>query len=642
MKRTVLQMLKTASEKYANTTYTCEKTEKGWTPKTFLEVEQDSNYAGAYLLQNGFQKEDKIAILSEGRTDWIVGEYSILKAGGISVPLSIKLLPEEILFRLNHSEARGIIVSSNTFPKILPIWDKISEQNVTIYYLDNNIEEVQNKISAISENAEDQIVAFSEVVKKGKEIYTEDSIALEKSINAVVENDVATISYTSGTTGNPKGIMLTQLNYYSNSNEAMDMFQLPEFFKTLVILPIDHAFAHTVGIYISLLKGISIYFVDARGGGMNALKNIPINLKEVQPDFLLTVPALTGNFMNKMVDGIRAKGGFIHKLFEKGLKAGMEIHKDGYRKASFLKKAYHYPVYKLANALIFKKLREVFGGKLQFCVGGGALLDIKQQKFFYAIGTPVYQGYGLTEATPIISSNIVRLHKLGTSGIILGNLETKIVDANRNELPKGQKGELVIRGENVMAGYYKNEEASAEVLEGGWLYTGDMGYIDEDDFLMIVGREKALLISEDGEKYSPEGIEEAIVNVSPAVAQVMIYNDHKKFTTGIVTLNVPFVKSRIQKKNIKDADALLNYITKSFYKFNKEKEYANQHPQKWVPKSFTIVKEPFTEQNNMINSTMKMVRNKITEHYQQEIDNMYTGNPNDRNKEVLREMFGVE
>ncbi|MDF1546831.1 MAG: AMP-binding protein [Bacteroidales bacterium] len=623
MKRTVVEMLRTAANNYSNTPYPNEKSDSGWINKTFSEVNQDSDYIGAYLIDSGIQKEDKIAILSEGRIAWVTGEYGILKAGAISVPLSIKLLPEEVLFRLNHSGSKGILLTHNTFEKIAPIWEKIEEKDFKIYYLDSDIEKIKSDAFEFGIDIDKDAITFEKMLEKGKSVYDKNAEPLKKSLENIQENDVVTISYTSGTTGNPKGIMLTQLNYYANSNDAMDFFKLPEGFKTLLILPLDHSFAHTVGIYISLLKGIGIYFVDARGGSVNTLKNIPINLKEVSPDFLLTVPALTGNFMKKITDAIKEKGGFVSWLFNAGLNAGIAINQDGYKKAGFFTQMLKFIPYKLANALIFKKVRSIFGENLQFCVGGGALLDIKQQKFFYALGVPVYQGYGLTEATPIISANAVHTHKLGTSGPVLPGITCKIVDPDRNELPKGVKGEIAIKGNNIMAGYYKNEKASNEVLNGEWLYTGDMGYIEEDNFLMVVGREKALLISEDGEKYSPEEIEEAIVNSSELINQVMIYNDHKKYTTALITLDIPKVKKFIKDNHIADEEVLMKEINKSFYQFKYEKEYANKFPEKWIPAVFTIIAEPFTEENKMINSTLKMVRYKITETYQNDIAEMY-------------------
>ena len=315
MKRTVIQMLQKAAKDYSSTPYTNEKSDSGWVHKTFADVEADSNYIGSYLINTGIKKEDRIAILSEGRIAWVTGEYGILKAGAISVPLSIKLLPEEVLFRLNHSGSKGILISHNTFEKIAPIWDKIEQDNFKIYYLDDDIEKIKEDAAEFGIDIEKDAITFSKMLVVGKEIHEKDTAPLNQSVENIQENDVVTISYTSGTTGNPKGIMLTQLNYYANSNDAMDFFRLSEGFKTLLILPLDHSFAHTVGIYISLLKGIGIFFVDARGGSVNTLKNIPINLKEVSPDFLLTVPALTGNFMKKITDAIKEKGGFVSWLF---------------------------------------------------------------------------------------------------------------------------------------------------------------------------------------------------------------------------------------------------------------------------------------------------------------------------------------
>ncbi|MFN8255467.1 MAG: AMP-binding protein [Bacteroidales bacterium] len=643
MKRTVINMLKTAAEKYSDIGYLFDRTDKGWMKKTFNEVHVESDFIAAYLISTGIKKGDKIAVLAEGRTGWVIGEYGILKSQATSVPLSIKLLPEEVLFRLNHSEAKGIFVSHNTFEKIASIWNKIEQKGFRIFYLDNDLETLKKDAKDFGIEIEKDAVMYGDMLEKGKKFYFENLEIVKNSAESIEEPDVVTISYTSGTTGNPKGIMLTHLNYYSNSNDAMNYFQLPEGYKTLLILPLDHSFAHTVGTYITLIKGIGIYFVDARGGGMNAIKNFPINLKEVNPDFLLTVPALTGNLMKKITDGIKEKGAFISWLFNSGMNAGIKINGNGFKKAGLWTRMLNYIPYKLANALIFKKVRSIFGTSMKFCVGGGALLDIKQQRFFYTLGIPVYQGYGLTEAAPIISANSVHTHKLGTSGPVIPGITCKIVDPNRIELPKGEKGEIVIKGNNVMAGYYKNEKATMEVLSDGWLYTGDMGYIEEDNFLMVVGREKALLISEDGEKYSPEEIEEAIVNCSPLIAQVMIYNDHKKFTTAIVTLDTQNVKKLINDKHITDVQVLMKEIKNSFYQFKYEKDYENKFPEKWIPSVFSIVEEPFSEENKMINSMLKMVRYKIAEAYQLNINEMYsegrTTSVNPKNEDIIKNLL---
>jgi long-chain acyl-CoA synthetase len=208
------------------------------------------------------------------------------------------------------------------------------------------------------------------------------------------------------------------------------------------IPPLDHSFAHTVGIYAALVRGLSLYFVDARGGSMQTLKNIPINLVEANPHFLITVPAITSNFMNKIKDAVTSKGKVITWLFNNGLTAGIRIHDNGFRKANIFVRLTNYLPYKLADILIFKKVRKIFGSNIRYCVGGGALLDIRQQTFFSALGVPVYQGYGLSEATPIISANTREIHKFGTSGMVIPNVECKIIKQGGQMRPSAKRVRL--------------------------------------------------------------------------------------------------------------------------------------------------------------------------------------------------------
>lgn len=643
MNRTVTRMLREAAKKHPDINYISDKQDSGYVGKTYPMVEDESNWLASALLDLGIKKYDNIAILSEGRGNWIISEFGIIKSGAHAVPLSVKLTPEEILFRLNHSSAKGIVISKNNFSKLLPIWSKISGSDFRIILLDAMDSTTASQCKEADISLEKDLLQFEPLIGKGKKSFEQNKIKLKEIDDALQEDDVVTISYTSGTTGNPKGIMLTQLNYYANSNDAAEFFNIESNLRLLIMLPLDHAFAHTVAIFVALLKGLSIYFVDARGGGMAAIKNLPINLTEVKPNFILTVPTLTGSFMNKMIEGINKKGGIVKAIFNRGLKSAMTMNGDGLHQASPIVKAFHYLPYLLAEKLIFKKLRMVFGGELQYCVGGGALLDIRQQKFFYAIGIPVYQGYGLTEAAPVISSNTPEIHKLGTSGKVMPTIEYRIVRTDGSDAPKGEKGELVIRAENVMKGYFNNPKASAESLRDGWLFTGDLGYIDQDDFLMIVGREKALLISQDGEKYSPEEIEEAIVNCSDLIAQVMLYNDHSKYTTAIVTLDMAACEHYVKKHKSADAETLAEAIRKSFLTFKSKKEYAGRFPDKWIPTSFAIVEGQFTEQNQLMNSTLKMVRHKIKEAFNAELEYSLTaegGNvKNTKNIALLRKLF---
>ena len=229
------------------------------------------------------------------------------------------------------------------------------------------------------------------------------------------------------------------------------------------------------------------------------------------------------------------------------LKYAYSYNKEGWNKGKGLQKLKK-PLLDLYDRILFSKIREVYGGELDYFIGGGALLEIELQRFFYALGIPMYQGYGLSEASPVISSNSTSRHKLGSSGVLVNNMDLKICDDDGNEVPAGQKGEIVIRGGNVMHGYWKNEAATKETIKDGWLYTGDMGYMSEDGFLYVLGRFKSLLIADDGEKFSPEGIEEAISEQSKYIDQCMLYNNQKPYTVALVVPNQHALKLYLEEK----------------------------------------------------------------------------------------------
>ncbi len=643
MKKTIIQMLTNSKEKYDKKGYLFEKGDVDWIKTTFSESYQNAHFVASALIELGIKPEDKVAIISEGKARWILLELGVLLIGAISVPLSIKLLAEEIPFRINHSDSKIIATSKITLEKVLKAYKDFENKDIKILFFDDDIDFAKNLFRQYNVPFDSNFIAFADFIKIGKEKFDENKEKIEKLKENVKEGSVANICYTSGTTGNPKGIMLTHLNYWANCHDSIELFKVPDDFKTLVILPIDHSFAHTVAIYAGLLRGIQLYFVDYRDGAAQALKNIPINILESNPNFLLTVPALSGNFMKKIIEAIEKKGKIIDFIFNLGLSCGIRYHGNAYNKPSFFKRIINFLPFKFADILIFKKVRKTFGENLQFCVGGGALLDIKQQEFFYTLGIPIYQGYGLTEAAPVISSNTPQKHKLGSSGIIAPTVKCKIIKEDGSEAKIGEKGQIVIFGENVMKGYYKNKEETEKTIKDGWLYTGDLGYFDKDGFLVVVGREKALLISEDGEKYSPEEIEEAIVNCSEYIYQVMIYNDHKKYTTSLITLNIDKLKSAIKQKGLKDTDKILDLIYHDFQKYSFDPLFKDKFPKKWQPSTFVIIEEPFSEANHMINSTMKMVRYKIIEAYKDKIDFMYTleGSKynNNINKEVISKLF---
>jgi long-chain acyl-CoA synthetase len=361
---------------------------------------------------------------------------------------------------------------------------------------------------------------------------------------------------------------------------------------------------------------------------MDTIKNIPINIKESRPVFLMTVPALAKNFRKNIERGIQEKGKLVHGLFKLAMKVSYGYNGLGWDKGKGLKFILK-PLVSLFDAILYKKIRLNFGDRLKFFIGGGALLDIELQRFFYAIGIPMFQGYGLSEAAPCISLNGEFRHKLGSSGYLVKWLELKICDDKGNQLPPDEKGEIIVRGENVMKGYWNNEKATAEALRAGWLYTGDMGYMDKDGFLYVLGRFKSLLIADDGEKYSPEGIEEAFADSSKYIEQCMLYNNQNPYTVALIVPNKDALKKYVldkgfELKSEEGRKAALKLIESEINEYKAGKKYAAMFPQRWLPPAIAILDEGFTEENHMMNSTMKIVRGKITERFRKRIDYLYT------------------
>jgi len=620
MKRTVLEMLSTAAEIFRSNIYVSDKTDNGWQGLTFYQVEKNSSHLASGFICAGVSQGDRIAIISEGCSRWIVTEYAILKSRAVSVPLSVKLQAEELIFRMEHSGTKYVVVSKNCFQKVLQMKEKLLALGIRVIYLD-----AKDAQSELYKEEIPDLLFYDDLIKDGQSYYLEHSGELTSRISSIEESDVVTICYTSGTTGNPKGIMLTHLNYWANSHDAVQFFRLENNLTTLVILPLDHSFAHTIGFYCATLCSIKLCFVDARGGLRNQLKNILPNIQEVEPDFILSVPAITGNFMKKIKDSISQKGKFTDKLFRLGLKCGITYFGDGFKKPSVIKRALNYPVYSFVDKIIFSKIRKIFGKNFKFFIGGGAMLEIKQQQFFNCIGSPVMQGYGLSEASPIISVNQRHRHRFGSSGGVLSGIDCKIMNSEGKELPQGEKGYITIKGLNVMKGYFNNQKATDEVISSdGYLNTGDLGFIDKDGFLYVTGREKALLISADGEKYSPEEIEDAIVNCSEFIYQCVLYNDHNKYTSALITLDKQRIKNYALAHKITSSEKMLEVLKRSFYNFTRDSAYKNSFPTQWIPSVFNIVEEEFSQQNQMVNSTMKIVRFKVIQNYKSVIEKMYT------------------
>ena len=632
---TIIDLFEQSVDKYLGNPYLWEKKSDTFVSTTYEETRREVYRLAAGLISLGVKNNDTLALLSEGRNLWVISELAILYAGAINVPLSIKLEGPDLLFRLVHSETSIIFVSGGQAHKIKGIKSQLPLVKNIVYLDEQDVYEGNE-------------MHISQLFAMGDEYLAAHPDALAESRKQVDLNHYATISYTSGTTADPKGVILSHRNYTANVEQALTLMDIPPSYRTLIILPLDHCFAHVAGLYSFMACGASIATVQQGKTPMETLKNIPINIKEIKPNLLLSVPALAKNFKKNIEANIRAKGQAIEKLFNFALSLSYKYNKEGYNKGrggTFIYK----PLLWLFDRILFKKVREGFGGELKFFIGGGALLDIDLQRFFYAVGMPMMQGYGLSEATPIISSNSLKRHKLGSSGYLVTPLELRICDDNGKDLPIGQKGEIVIYGENVMKGYWKNEKATAEAVKDGWLYTGDMGYMDKDGFLYVLGRFKSLLIGNDGEKYSPEGIEETLIEHSKLIDQVILYNNQNAYTVALVVPAKEQLKRAVgalhpDLSTIEAHQQAIKLVQDDIALFKTGGEFEGQFPDRWLPVTFALLDEPFTEQNGMVNSTMKVVRGKVEKHFAHRLQYLYTpaGKDvfNDQNIQVVSKLFG--
>ncbi|MCQ2215748.1 MAG: AMP-binding protein [Bacteroidales bacterium] len=621
---TIFGLLDRSVKLYPNNTLTLDKVNGEWTGKTYTQVRDMARNFGAGLIQLGIQKGDRLALLSEGRSEWLISELGILYARAINVPLSIKLIPDpEVTFRVQHSGARYLIVSGTQATRIGNVCDNINIEG--LIYLDEKPEGAKG-------------YSFEEILKNGEEwLKNADNLAaFEASIAEVTPDDLVNISYTSGTTSDPKGVMLSHGNYATNTIQSCTAIHIEPTDITFTILPWDHSFAHTTNLYCFIYFGASVASQEIGKSPMETLRNIPKNMKEVRPTLMMSVPALSKSFRKNIEAGIKAKGNFVWNMFEFFRKVAY-IYNAEYFNAGHGLRWLLWPIKKLGDKIIMSKISETFGGRLKYFIGGGALLDVELQRFFAAVGIPVMQGYGLSEASPVISANLLDACKFGSSGRPFQFLECKILDENNKEVAPGQKGEVCVKGGNVMKGYWKNEEATASTIVDGWLHTGDMGYIDEDGFLFVQGRFKSLLISADGEKYSPEGIEECIVDLSSTIDQCMLHNNQCPYTVALIVPNYNALKAKLKHNHhIKPgtdeyAKEALNIIWNDVCQLRKGGSAEGLHPDRWLPATMGILPEPFTEQNKMLNSTMKMVRPKVTEHYSDLIEYLLNAD----NKDIL-------
>ena len=588
-----------------------------WEPTTYEETLAKAKRIAAGLMALGVQKGEKISYLSEGRDMWVIGELGVLYAGAVNVPLSIKLgETNDLVFRVKHSDSKYVITSKFQLPKIRKVLPECPMVEKVIIF---------DRIDDMKENE----MYIGDIIEMGDKFLAEHEDMFIQRYKSIEPDDYANISYTSGTTADPKGILLTHRNYTANVEQAHSVIGVGPEDRMLIILPLDHCFAHVAGFYTMMSYGASLGMVPSGKSGKEALRNISPSIQELKPSVMLSVPTLAKSFKKNIETTIAKKGKTIEKLYNFALKNAIAYNKEGYNKGTQFVDIFRKPLMLLFDKLIFKAVRQGLGGNMKFFVGGGALLDIDLQRYYYAIGIPMYQGYGLSEATPIISANSPARHIFGSSGKIVQPMEIKILDADGIEQPFGSKGEICIKGENVMAGYWKNPKSTADTIVDGWLHTGDMGYMRDAEMLYVVGRFKSLLIAADGEKYSPEGIEENLVESSKYIDGALLHNSQDPYTIALITPNKEALKAYAKELGLdpetKEAKVkMLELLQDEVNMYRKGGRNFGAFPERWLPAAVCVLPEPWTEQNHFLNSSMKVVRGRVEEAYKANMEYAYT------------------
>ena len=557
-----------------------------WSKTSTQEYVDKANKISRGLLRLGVKPNDKVAIIStNNRTEWNITDIGVLQLGAQDVPIYPTISKEDYEYVLNHSEAKFCFVSDE-------------EVYIKVKQIQKNVPSLQEVYSF------DQIANcknWSEVLALGADESNQPEV--EALMATVDENDLATLIYTSGTTGRPKGVMLSHKNIVSNALNSATRFP-EELKKALSFLPVCHIYERML-IYLYQYRGVSIYYAES-------LETISENLKEIKPDVMTAVPRL----LEKVYDKIIAKGadltGVKKRLFFWAVDVGLQY--EPYKANGWI----YETKLKIAKKLIFSKWQEALGGNLKVIASGSAALQSRLARVFNAAGMNVMEGYGLTETSPVVSVNDARNKgfKIGTVGKPILETEVKIAG----------DGEILIKGPQVMMGYYKDEVKTNEVLKNGYFHTGDIGEIDTEGFLKITDRKKEMFKTSGGKYVAPQIIENAMKQ-SRFIEQIMVIGEGEKMPAAFIQPNFEFVKEWAERKSIEIGNNLQEIVTNQNVIDRIQEEITEHNAKfgKWEQvKRFELTPDEWSIEAQHLTPTMKLKRRVIKSKYQDLYNKIYT------------------
>jgi long-chain acyl-CoA synthetase len=567
-----------------------------WTNIGYNQFYTEAENLGLGLVSLGIKRGDKVAIISENRPEWAYTDMAILGIGAVDVPLYPISTSDTIEFTLNNSESVAVIISNKFhLNKVLKIRNNCKSLKYIIVI--NNSDKGNEK----------DILSFAEVQAKGLDFKKDHNTYFEESTRVCQENDICTIIYTSGTTGQPKGVMLTHKNIISNVKGALEVFNINEADTFLSFLPLCHIFERMTGYYTAFAGGCTIAYAES-------IEKITSNMEDIKPTIITAVPRLFERMYSKIIKNVESQPDKKQKIFRWAIELGKEYQiakRSGQPVPVFLSLKH-----KLADKLVFAKLRDITGGRIRFFVSGGAALARELGLFFDAVGILIIEGYGMTESSPVIAVNRASDYKFGTVGKVFPGVEIKIA----------KDGEILVHGPNVMQGYFKNKKETEETIKDGWLHTGDIGVFDAEGFLIITDRKKHLFKTTGGKYVAPTPIENMFL-ASKYIDQFVLIGDRRMFISALIVPDFEALKEYADANRIQynDIDELVQL--KQIYELLDDeldifqKKLANFER----VRKFTILDKPFTIEGGELTPSLKVKRKVIEERYKGLIEDMYKG-----------------
>ncbi len=593
---TIAHMFENAVNEYSQKNAYFEKKDGEWVGLTYGQVKEDVYQFAAGLASLGVTKNSKVAILSTNRIRWSVSDYAIAGLGAASVTVYPTLIAPQIKYILQDSDSEYVITENR-------------EQTDKILTFIHEIDGLKG-IIAMDDVQDDanHILSFSEVQKRGKAHMDENGFTYTDSIQSISPEDLLTLIYTSGTTGNPKGVMLTHKNLVANIKSGYKAINMGGDEVYLSFLPLSHSFERMTGHYTGFSMGGTTYYAES-------VDTVAANMLEVKPTVVIAVPRLYEKIHAKVLDKVSKDPALRQKIFWWAIKVGEQA-------AVYLTRNQQ-PTgllafkFKLANKLVFSKLKERVGGNLRFFVSGGAPLSKEVGTFFAAANLPIIEGYGLTETSPVITCNREEFYKFGTVGKPIDGVEVKIAE----------DGEILCKGDNVMSGYYKDDEATKEAIDiDGWFHTGDIGEFDEEGCLKITDRKKSILVTSGGKNVAPAPMEIALSS-SKFIEQCLVIGDKRNFISALIVPSFEMLKEWATEMGIQTEDKyslVKDEKVNTLFMGEVEKAMKNFSHYEQV-KKFTLLPKEWTIESGETTPKLSVKRKAVEKNWAEEIEEIYAG-----------------